>query len=554
MLQIVVSLRVQSTLYFFMNKTTRIPFFCCLLVFIFPIFGKAQSDITDDILAVSDTTFSAILIALEEESEMPNEVMPFTPASTYLIPDDPIAAMLDSLSRQRFFSTFDFCPSKNILQTNTDIDVPTFSDSIMTLRIQQLNLHTTMELSYNAVVARYIELYANKRRELTSKMMGLSEIYFPMFEEMLDKYNIPLEMKYLAIVESALNPTATSRAGAKGLWQFMYATGKMYGLEVTSIIDDRCDPYKATDAACRYLRDLHKIYGNWELAMAAYNCGPGNVNKAIRRSGGKTNYWQLWPHLPKETRGYVPAFIAVVYVLNYATEHGIYPQEPTIYACEIDTVTVKQPLTFDQISEMLGIGYDLLSFLNPPYKKGIIPASATKPYILRLPYQYSGLFIMNEDSLYVFKTQKGLEKEQIMTELKSLESQDTQYHRVKSGETLSSIAVKYRCSVKNLQSWNGLKPNAILRVGQQLIVYASHGGAKATASAQTKPSEQQVSAGAPSSSVSTKQTQATYLVQEGDTLWNIAQKYPGVSVEDIKAHNGLSSNNLKVGQMLKIPQ
>jgi membrane-bound lytic murein transglycosylase D len=219
---------------------------------------------------------------------MPDDIPKFTPTSAYLIPDDPIAAMLDSLSRQQYYGTFDFYSKKNLLNTEIDPTVPYFSDSVVIKRIQQLDLHTTMELSYNAIVARYIELYANRRRELTSKMLGLSEIYFPMFEEMLDKYDVPLEMKYLAIVESALNPTATSPAGAKGLWQFMYATGKMYGLQVSSVIDDRCDPYKATDAACRHLKDLYKIYGNWELALAAYNCGAGNVNKAIRRSGGKT--------------------------------------------------------------------------------------------------------------------------------------------------------------------------------------------------------------------------------------------------------------------------
>ena len=527
--------------------------FClgCLLFFGFSVQGKAQNEVPDEALTACDTIFSSTLIALEEEVEMPDDVVSFIPTNAYLIPDDPIAAMLDSLSRQKYLETFDFYSKENMLNTDMGGVIPVFSDSIIMERLQRLDLNTTMELSYNAIVANYIELYANKRRSLTSKMLGLAEIYFPMFEEMLDKYDVPLEMKYLAIVESALNPTATSRAGAKGLWQFMYATGKMYGLEVSSVIDDRCDPYKATDAAARHLKDLYKMYGNWELALAAYNCGAGNVNKAIRRAGGKTNYWQLWPYLPTETRGYVPAFIAVVYVMNYAAEHNIYPLEPSIFAHQIDTVTVKQPLAFDQISEMLGIQYDLLSFLNPPYKKGIIPASATKPYILRLPYQYSGLFVMNEDSLYTYKTQKGLEKEQLMAELKNLESQEMNYHTVKSGETLSAIAAKYRCSVKNLQSWNGLKTNAVLKIGQKLIVYAPSSGAKNNSS-QTKTADQKPSNPAPSTS--TGKTQTTYTVQSGDNLWNIAQKYPGVSVEDIKTHNGLSNNNLKIGQKLKIPQ
>jgi len=531
-----------------MNKLTITLCLSCLFILGFSVQGKAQNETINETLTACDTIFSSNLITLEEESEMPDDVMPFTPTGVYLLPDDPIAAMLDSLSRQKYLETFDFHSQKNMLDSGIEMGIPTFSDSIIMERLQKLDLNTTMELSYNAVVASYIELYANKKRALTSKMLGLSEIYFPMFEEMLDKYDVPLEMKYLAIVESALNPSATSRAGAKGLWQFMYATGKMYGLEVSSIIDDRCDPYKSTDAACRHLKDLHKIYGNWELALAAYNCGAGNVNKAIRRSGGKTNYWQLWEFLPKETRGYVPAFIAVVYTMNYATEHNITPLEPSMYACDIDTVTVKQPLAFDQISEMLGIQYDLISFLNPPYKKGIIPASSAKPYILRLPYQYSGLFIMNEDSLYTYKTQKGLEKEQLLAELKKVESQEVSYHKVKSGETLSSIASKYRCTVKNLQTWNGLKPNAILKIGQKLIVYAPSTGSKSNTSTQARAPAQQTS-----TSTSTG-TQATYKVKSGDNLWSISQKYPGVSVEDIKAHNGLSGNNLKVGQTLKIPK
>jgi membrane-bound lytic murein transglycosylase D len=537
-----------------MNKTVVVFCFICFLIVGFPVQGKAQNKTTDEALTACDTTFSSTFIMLEEEVEMPEDIVQITPTSIYLIPDDPIAAMLDSLSRQKYFEYLDFYSEKNILNTDIDMSIPVFSDSIIMERIEQLNQNTTMELSYNAIVARYIELYANRKRELTSKMLGLSKIYFPMFEEMLDKYDVPLEMKYLAIVESALNPTATSRAGAKGLWQFMYATGKMYGLEVSSIIDDRCDPYKATDAACRHLKDLYKIYNNWELALAAYNCGAGNVNKAIRRSGGKTNYWQLWSYLPTETRGYVPAFIAVVYVMNHAAEHNIYPFEPSIFAYQIDTVTVKQPLTFDQISEMLDIQYDLLSFLNPPYKKGIIPASTTKSYILRLPYQYSEMFIMNEDSLYAYKTQKGIEKEQLLAELKNFESQEVNYHKVKSGETLSSIATKYRCSVKNLQDWNGLKSNATLKIGQRLIVYAPSKGAKSSVSTQAKASTQQVSATTASSSASSGKTQVIYKVQEGDSLWSIAQKYSGISVEDIKAHNGLSDNKLHVGQTLKIPQ
>jgi membrane-bound lytic murein transglycosylase D len=549
---------------------------------------------------VADSIFSSTLISMEEETEILDDTIVFTPTPGYLIPDDPIAAMLDSMNRQKYLDAFSFTSEKKILNTSyNDMDIPVFNDSILALRIDQLNQTTPMELTYNAVVARYIELYANRKRALTAKMLGLSKIYFPMFEEMLDKYDVPLEMKYLAIVESALNPTATSRAGAKGLWQFMYNTGKLYGLEVSSIMDDRSDPYKATDAACRHLKDLYLQYHNWELALAAYNCGAGNVNKAIRRSGGKTNYWQLWPYLPTETRGYVPAFIAVVYVMNYATEHNIYPVEPGIFAYDIDTVMVKQSLTFDQISEKLGIPYDLITFLNPAYKKGIIPASSEKRFPLQLPYQYMGLFIMNEDSIYTYKTKNKIEQEQLLSELKFLESQEMKHHKVKKGETIPSIAAKYRCSVANLRSWNGLTAKSKLKLGQQLVIYSSPISRNTVATTkQTNATKHTVQQGETLGGIAQqyncavsnlktwnnlsddvinigqvlqvvnpeKQTQnsvavsnnatstnQTHKVKEGDTLWSIAKKYPGVTPETIKSLNGLKTNNLTIGQTLKIP-
>jgi len=276
-------------------------------------------------------------------------------------------------------------------------------------------------------------------------------------------------MKYLAIVESALNPTANSRAGAKGLWQFMYRTGKLYGLKVNSFVDDRFDPYKSTNAACRHLRDLFEIYGDWSLAMAAYNSGAGNVNKALRRAGGVKSYWAVWPYLPRETRGYVPAFIAVCYLMNHAAEHNIYPTHPGIIYPGIDTVTVKDVLSFEQISEMLSIPHADIKFLNPAYKLGIIPADSTNHYSLALPRQNVADFINNETALYNFKTDKGIEKEKLRAEIKKAKERNV--HKVRYGESLSVIASKYGCSVRNLKSWNNLRRNTIY-TGQKLIVYS----------------------------------------------------------------------------------
>ncbi|MCD4665756.1 MAG: lytic transglycosylase domain-containing protein, partial [Bacteroidales bacterium] len=294
--------------------------------------------------------------------------------------------MLDSLVWLKFFTNHDFISDTAVLNTfNFPADsVPVYPDSVIRERIDELNKETIMELTFNRQVKNYIKVYTEKRRELTSKVLGLANLYFPLFEEQLDKYNMPLELKYLAVVESALNPTANSRAGAKGLWQFMYRTGKVYGLQSTSLVDDRFDPYKSTDAACRHLQDLYDIYGNWSLALAAYNSGAGNVNKAIRRAGGVKSYWAVWPYLPRETRGYVPAFIAVVYIMNHSAEHNIYPVEPAFFHEEIDTVTIRDVLSFDQISEMLHIPVADLKFLNPTFKKGIIPTTKSKKYTLRL--------------------------------------------------------------------------------------------------------------------------------------------------------------------------
>lgn len=411
--------------------------------------------------------------------------------------------------------------------------IPSFPDSIYAKRIEELNRNTTMELVYNKHVKSFIDVYAVQKRSKTERILGLADVYFPLFEQTLDKYNMPLELKYLAVVESALNPTAGSWAGAKGLWQFMYATGKMYGLNVTTLVDDRYDPLKATDAACRHLKDLYNQFGDWFLALAAYNSGAGNVNKAIRRAGGIKNYWAIWPYLPRETRGYVPAFIAVNYVMNYPAEHNICPLDPGIIKDGVDTVTVHDVLHFDQLNEMLGVPMTDLKFFNPQYKADIIPATSKKPCLLQLPEQYVGPYIDHEKELYTFKTKSGIDKEKLQERMKEIS--DRSVHVVKKGETLSQIAKKYHVSVSQLKKWNNLKSDN-LKIGQKLTVYSS--GAPMAQAGNAKPVERST-------------TQTVHTVKSGETLVKIAQQYK-CTVNDLKRWNNLQSTTIKVGQKLKV--
>ncbi len=520
--------------------------------------------------------------------------------------NDLILDMLDSLVALKFYTNTTFTADTTVLNRYhfSPDSVPDYPDSVLQARIDKLNSETIIELTFNKWVKNYIYAYSHKRREVVSRVLGLAEVYFPLFEEQLDKYNMPLELKYLAVVESALNPTANSRAGAKGLWQFMYGTGKLYGLKVNSLVDDRFDPYLATDAACRHLKDLHNIYGNWNLALAAYNSGAGNVNKAIRRAGGTKSYWAVWPFLPRETRGYVPAFIAAMYIMNYAAEHNIYPVDPGIYFQEIDTVIVNDVLSFDQISEFLGMDAEELKFLNPAYKAGIIPSNKDKKYVLRLPESYVPDYIEKEKELFAFKTKKGIEKEKLLAEIKK--AQERNIHVVRSGENLGLIAQRYRCSVYNLKSWNNLRSNTIYP-GQKLVVYApGYTGSKTTHSAATTdisnreknyhtvkngenlgliaskykctvgdlkkwnhlsgnlihPNQKLIVYEPNTANSGSKQTQANtksegdyvyHTVRKGDTLWDIARLYDGVSVEQIKQLNNIrNSKKLKPGQKIKV--
>ena len=304
-----------------------------------------------------------------------------------------------------------------------------------------LRLPNVMEMVYNDVVQKFIDRYSGRLRQSISYMLGASNFYIPIFEEALEAYQLPLELKYLPIIESALNPNAISRAGAGGLWQFMIGTGKQYGLQVNSLVDDRRDPVKSSYAAARYLSDLYKIFGDWNLVIAAYNCGPENINKAIRRSNGEKDYWQIYPYLPKETRGYVPAFIAANYIMTYYSLHNICPMSTRLPA-KTDTVMVNKNVHLQQVAEVVGINIDLLRSLNPMYRRDIIPG-ATEPYALRLPLTEVGKFIDLQDSVYTYKVDELLNKR---SEVEIKDDVPTYYKKSKRSYKRRSARYKSRKS------------------------------------------------------------------------------------------------------------
>ena len=304
-----------------------------------------------------------------------------------------------------------------------------------------LRLPTVMEMVHNEVVQKFIDRYSGRLRHSISYMLGASNFYIPIFEEALEAYQLPLELKYLPIIESALNPKAVSRVGASGLWQFMIGTGKQYGLQVNSLVDERRDPIKSSYAAARYLSDLYKIFGDWNLVIAAYNCGPENINKAIRRSNGNKDYWEIYPYLPKETRGYVPAFIAANYIMTYYSLHNICPMSTRLPA-KTDTVMVNKNVHLEQVAEVIGINIDLLRSLNPMYRRDIIPG-ATEPYALRLPMTEVGKFIDLQDSVYIYKVDELLNKR---SEVEIKDDVPTYYKKSKRSYKRRSARYKSRKS------------------------------------------------------------------------------------------------------------
>ncbi len=622
-------------------------------------------------------TVLILLFLLTDYVAYPQQTQPVNESTAsatapVIVYDDPMVAALDSLSNLKYFENsqrlrvqlsqnkYNFLPNF----------VPSYPDSVYYYRLQRLNVESPINFTYNVYVKNFIDLYANRRRGLMERVMGLAQIYFPMFEQKLDQYNLPLELKYLAIVESALRPDARSRVGASGLWQFMYGTGKVYGLEVNSYVDDRCDPIKSTVAACRHFTDLYNIYNDWLLVLAAYNSGPGNVNKAIRRSGGKKTFWEIRPFLPAETRDYVPAFIAVNYVMSYAAEHNLYPVMPRMVYHEIDTVAIRRPVNFALLAEKLQIPIEDLEFLNPNFLKGYIPATDASPYYIRLPQKSVADFVNNEQALYAFFQLKPYEPSQVVSTDEPEFILKKKTHKVHKGETIATIARKYHCTTTEIKRWNRLKSTK-LKYGQNLAIYTrvknpdyeaslalkaqqakdkqelmvpdtvdtsiadadtlsgddgtvasneTHVKKPKTVSSSVKsnttqpskpvyhivkkgeylskiatahhvtidqlkewnnlgkstvyvgqklrvsdPSQNTLASNLPDTTVKSSSAKVTgtekasntkniiYTVQAGDTLWSIAQKYEGVTVEQIRQWNNMSkSSNLKVGQKIKV--
>lgn len=462
--------------------------------------------------------------------------------------DDPVLVAMDSLEALNYLANDKFTVVRNKAKYTMPSDsVPRPDAATIAARLKKLDARSPMNLTYNEDVQAYIDLYLIKARGVTSKLIGLTEIYFPLFEQMLDKYDIPLELKYLPIIESALNPSVKSWAGAVGLWQFMYPTGKMYGLEVNSYIDERCDPIKETEAACKFLKYLYNWYKDWNLALAAYNAGPGTINNAIRKSGGKTDYWEIFPYIPKETRGYVPAFIAANYFMNYYVEHNLVPYDTKKQYFTFDTVHIDKRLDLKHVSAVLQINLEDLQYMNPLFKTTIVPGDDKKTHIF-LPKNKVGDFILYADSIYNYNGKPQLANGNA--------EPVKQYTKVKYNETLKAISLRTGTTVADLKKWNNIKGQYV-KNGRWLVYYSG-----------TKPEENTAGSAENTTTTTTNATttnQTTtsnnkplasvsyYTVKSGDTLYKIAER-KGASATGIKKLNpNVNWNRLQVGQKIKIP-
>lgn len=435
-----------------------------------------------------------------------------------------------------------------------------FADSVVKERMKRLNAGSPIDFEYNHQVRSFLNLYGIRKRDQVERMLGLAQHYFPIFEKELDKKGLPLELKYLPVIESALNPNATSRMGASGIWQFMFATGKQYGLDVTSYVDERRDVEKSTKVAVEYLDDLYGIYENWLLVIAAYNCGPGNVNKAIRRSGYKDQFWKVYPFLPRETRGYVPAFIAASYVFHYQEAHNLYPRA-TQMPLATDTVWVKRNLSFKALAKSLNVTEEALEIMNPQFKKGLIPGGS-QPYVLKLPFQQSMKFVSKLDTIYALQDslEKASEPEEKQASNSRGEKSNSSYqvvkYKVKSGDNLGYIAEWFNCRASDLRRWNNMRGSRI-HEGQNLRVYvpsdkvAYYKKFNSLSFSEKQARSREGNQGT-SSATTNEEAPTYYTVKSGDTLWDIARKFEGVSLDQLKELNNIrNGRGLKAGQKIR---
>lgn len=471
-----------------------------------------------------------------------------------------------------------YTASDNRYATEPDVDV---SDEEMVKRLSALP--TVIEMPYNQIVRSYIDRYTKKGRAQIAAVLGLSLYYMPIFEQALEEQGLPLELKYLPIIESGLNPNAVSKHGATGLWQFMLGTAKGLGLEVTSLVDERRDPYVSSERAASYLKDLYATYGDWSLAIAAYNCGPGNVNKAIRRAGGEAkdhDFWSIYNYLSPETRGYVPMFIAANYVMTYYPEHNISPVLP-VKPLVMDTLQVANRVHFNQISKVLDIPVEELRILNPQFRADVIPGTPESPYTLILPSQQIHAYLMSEKEIHNFETDKygrrgtvdpGEVPADAMLAVEGTEvwpddmgEADVAFaatqgkasvimHKVVAGESLASIAEQYGVTPAEIKASNNLRRNAV-RVGQQLRISTSSPQAvmETTVAAVTGKSKASASKKKSKAKTQTKKSgPITHKLRNGESLSSLSKKY-GVSIAEIKKANGMTNDKLRAGKTIKIP-
>jgi membrane-bound lytic murein transglycosylase D len=455
----------------------------------------------------------------------------------------------------------------NTGEYHKDTAIVHLPDSVYIDRLSKIN--SVIRLPFNSIIRSHIQVYTERQREKFSAVLGLMDYYFPMIENIFDSYGLPAEFKYLAIIESALNPNAVNRrSGATGLWQFMYSTGRLYGLTINSVIDERRDPIKSTHAAARFIKDLYNIYGDWVLVIAAYDCGPGNVNKAIKRSGNKKDYWDIYYRLPRETRGYIPQYVAAAYSVNYYAEHNLTPL-PVNIPVSTDTIMVNKDIHLSQISEVMGIPLEELRALNPQYKIGLVPGSS-KPMSLTLPMNHLSDFIDKHDTIVSYKKDVYLNKAtQIADPTHSsyvtadVKGKTKLLYTVKDGDNLGFISAWYRVPVADLRYWNNLYRNTI-RVGQKLAVFVDPSRSEyySRINTMTFDEKQQlagktvttnVAAAAPPMDSETDGDFITYTVRNGDTIWDIVKMYDNVTTSQVLALNNISDpEKIKVGQKLKI--
>jgi membrane-bound lytic murein transglycosylase D len=487
---------------------------------------------------------------------------------------------MDELNNLDLFNNL----TADIKNINVDENVEyELSTELLKERLAAMDAKSPFHIEYNQGLENIIKSFLKNRKKSFERLMAVSEYYFPMFEEALAKQNVPLEIKYLAVVESALNPKAVSKMGATGLWQFMYHTGKQYKLKIDSYVDERSDPLKASEAAAQYMTNMYKIFGDWDLVLASYNSGPGNVAKAIRRSGGQKNYWNIRKNLPKETQGYVPAFLATMYLYEYHKEHGLKPEKALVKHFNTDTIAIKQQMSFKQISDLLDLPVAQLQLLNPSYKLNVIPFYADQNHYLRLPQDKIAVFTSNEDKIYAYAQNVSNRRERPSQFTKAIATRDTanyvskkmmlaktKIYKVRRGDNLGEIAEKYDVSVVDLKKWNKLKGNSVAH-GKSLKIITNESIVKTVkkepkaekvasetiadtqrlATLDSKKKKEEKSSKLIKTDSLPTETATAYVVQKGDNLGSIAKKH-NVSVEEIKEWNNLSNVNIKLGASLKV--